>query len=73
MRINNLFIKTEKKRPLQARESLQFRTAHGIEGDVNAHGASPRQVLVTRVEDSEPLNIKPGQLRENIVTQGLSL
>ncbi len=73
MKINNLFIKTEKKQPLQARESLQFRTAHGIEGDVNAHGASPRQVLVTRVEDAEPLNIKPGQLRENVVTQGLSL
>jgi len=73
MKVNNLFIKTEKKRPLEAQESLQFRTAHGIAGDVNAHGASPRQVLVTRVEDFEPMNIKPGELRENVVTQGLSL
>ena len=73
MKVSNLFIKTEKKRPLEARQSLQFRTAHGIAGDVNAHGASPRQVLVTRVEDFEPMNIKPGQLRENVVTKGLSL
>jgi len=72
MKVNNLFIKTEKKQPLQERESLQFRTAHGITGDVNAHGG-PRQVLVTRLEDFEPMNIKPGQLRENVVTQGLSL
>ena len=73
MKVTNLFIKSEKKQPLQARKNLQFRKAHGIEGDVNAHGASPRQVLVTRLEDSEPLHIKPGQLRENIVAEGLSL
>ena len=73
MKVSNLFIKTEKKQPLQARESLQFVAASGIKGDRNAHGASPRQVLVTRVEDFEPFNIKPGELRENVITKGLSL
>jgi len=72
-KVTHLFIKSVKKQPLQARESLDFKRAYGIEGDVNAHGASPRQVLVVRSEDIEPLNIKAGQLRENIVVAGLSL
>lgn len=73
MKVINLFIKSIKKQPLQARDSLQLRSAYGIEGDANAHGASPRQILVTRKEDMEPLNIKAGELRENIVVEGISL
>lgn len=73
MKITNLFIKAVKKQPLEARNSLQLRCAYGIEGDANAHGASPRQILVTRTEDFEPLNIKAGELRENIIIKGLSL
>lgn len=73
MTVKNLFIKSVKKQPLEARNSLRLRSAYGIEGDMNAHGASPRQILVVRTEDIEPLDIKAGQLRENIVVEGLSL
>lgn len=73
MTVKNLFIKSVKKQPLEARSSLRLKGAYGIEGDVNAHGASPRQILVVRAEDIEPLDIKAGQLRENIVVEGLSL
>lgn len=40
---------------------------HGIQGDVHAHGLSPRQVLVTLASELRELRIAPGALGENIV------
>jgi alkylated DNA nucleotide flippase Atl1 len=40
-------------------------------GDVNANSLSPRQVLVTRGEDLRDFDIEAGDLRENIVVDGI--
>ena len=47
-------------------------SGYGLEGDVNANSLSPRQILLTRYEDLQIFRLSPGDLRENIVLQGLS-
>lgn len=51
---------------------LDMQSGLGIEGDCNAHPLSPRQVLVTRIEDLQDFAVPPGGLRENVVVAGLS-
>ncbi|MEH2108695.1 MGMT family protein [Nostoc sp.] len=53
--------------------TLNLKVNHGIEGDINAEPISPRQVLIVRYEDIANLSIKPGELRENIVIQGIEI
>lgn len=53
--------------------TLNLKVNHGIEGDINAEPISPRQVLIVRHEDIANLSIQPGELRENIVIQGIEI
>lgn len=46
-------------------------SGYGLVGDINADSRSPRQILLTRYEDLEIFKLSPGDLRENIVLQGL--
>ena len=68
-----LFQKIRRGHPMEAaqNEQLEFTVGSGIVGDENRHPMSPRQVLVTRLEDLKAFNIAPGQLRENLVIEGL--
>jgi len=45
----------------------------GLVGDRHAITDSSRQVLLIELEALEELGLKPGQVKENITTQGLSL
>ncbi len=51
--------------------SLSFVAGLGIDGDRNQHPLSPRQVLVTRLEDLDRFGIQCGDLRENVVVTGI--
>jgi len=71
--ILKVFIKPSGGAPMvePATGQIGLLEGYGIEGDKNAHPFSPRQVLLTRQEDSDEFNIHPGELRENIVINGL--
>lgn len=71
--IKGLFIKVRKGQPMQAVPSFVLKKGHGIIGDVNANGISPRQILVTRLEEIDEFKIDAGAIRENITTKGIPL
>ena len=70
-KLDHLFIKSSSGRPMEKQLMMKLQKGYGIIGDKNASGISPRQVLVTRSEDLQYVQIKPGDLRENIVLNGL--
>lgn len=70
IRIASVFIKQTSGRPVRQVPSIALHAGLGIEEDIHASPVSPRQVLVTRQEDLDELNILPGGLRENIVICG---
>jgi len=63
----HLFVKTRPGKPTTAAESVSLTAGFGIEGDINAHRLSPRQILVTVASELEDLALPPGALRENLV------
>ncbi|MBE9105382.1 hypothetical protein IQ229_10635, partial [Nostoc cf. edaphicum LEGE 07299] len=69
--IMHLFSKVKPSSEMVELKTLNLKVSHGIEGDINADPISPRQILIVRYEDILDLSIKPGELRENIVVQGL--
>ena len=48
-------------------------SGHGLKGDRSCWADNPRQVLVIDRETLDVLEMKPGQLKENITTTGLDL
>ena len=60
----NIFIKPERKRPLIPVERLEF-TTHGIIGNVSC--LPLRQVLILPTGVLKEFQLKPGDLRENLV------
>ena len=66
-KIEQLFVKTGQGQPMAAVDALTLVAALGIDGDVNAHRLSPRQVLVMLASELDALRLPPGALRENIV------
>ncbi|MEH2044712.1 MGMT family protein [Nostoc sp.] len=71
--IMHLFRKVKPGSAMVELKTLNLKVNHGIEGDINADPISPRQVLIVRYEDIFDLSIKPGELRENIVVQGIEI
>ncbi|MEH2224666.1 MGMT family protein [Nostoc sp.] len=71
--IMHLFSKVKVGSAMIELNTLNLKINHGIEGDINAEPISPRQVLIVRYEDIANLSIQPGELRENIVVQGLEI
>ncbi|MEH1942740.1 MAG: MGMT family protein [Nostoc sp.] len=69
--IKHLFIKVKPGSAMLELKTLNLKVGHGIEGDINADPISPRHVLIVRYDDIFNLSIKPGELRENIVFQGI--
>ena len=66
-KVEQLFVKTRHGKPMTAVDSLTLVTGLGIEGDINAHRLSPRQLLVTIVSELEALALPSSALRENLV------
>jgi alkylated DNA nucleotide flippase Atl1 len=69
--IEFLALKKTKGEPMSPQSNLVLRRGLGIEGDANANAISPRQVLITRLEDLHELGIPLGGLRENIIVSGI--
>lgn len=73
--VEKLLIKAERKKPMvvvsEGRVIVHER--RGIEGDVNADPASPRQILLIQGETLEAHGLPYGALRENIVTRNIDL
>ncbi|MCY3869396.1 MAG: MGMT family protein [Gemmatimonadetes bacterium] len=74
-RVISLFMKIEKGMPLSRPRDGKFllRSRFGIEGDANADGVGPRQVLLVALKTLQAFKLQPGDLRENIVVAGLPL
>ncbi|AFY37397.1 hypothetical protein Lepto7376_1026 [[Leptolyngbya] sp. PCC 7376] len=69
--IVGLFRKCKHGESLRTEQSVFLEKGFGIQGDVNGHLISPRQVLMVRHEDLEEEAIAPGSLRENLVVQNI--
>lgn len=70
-RVETLFCKPAHGQPLLPASGLFVERGWGLRGDVNADPWSPRQLLITRLEDLRSFGLFPGELRENIVISGL--
>jgi len=70
-RIAHLFLKKAAGKPRTPVLSATGLRGYGLEGDLHAHPISPRQVLVTRKEDLDELDIAYGALMENIIVEGI--
>lgn len=67
-----LFRKPAHRAPMQPAEHVDAVSGKGIRGDVS-YGRTQRQVLLISEDTLEQFDIRPGQVRENIVTRGLQL
>jgi hypothetical protein len=70
--VRALFIKPAHGQPMQSCQELTLVTGSGIIQDVNA-GSRRRQVLLIDIETLASYGLQPGQVRENITTQGIHL
>lgn len=66
-KVEQLYLKTRRGAPMQAADALTLVAGVGIDGDLNAHRLSPRQMLVTVASELEALALPAGVLRENLV------
>jgi alkylated DNA nucleotide flippase Atl1 len=69
--IVHLFTKFQHGSKMLEATKVDLKAGYGINSDVSANPISPRQVLIVRIEDILDLSIQPGELRENIVIQGI--
>ncbi len=71
--IVNLHIARVKETPSDPVQEAAAISGMGLEGDRSCKASNPRQVLVMDQETLEELQLKPGQIKENITTTGLDL
>ncbi|MDP6550052.1 MAG: MOSC domain-containing protein [Dehalococcoidia bacterium] len=71
--IVNLHLARVKGTPSDPVQEVTAISGHGLEGDRSCRADNPRQVLVIDRETLDLLEVKPGQLKENITTTGLDL
>jgi MOSC domain-containing protein YiiM len=71
-RIQNLFIKPAHGSPMRAVEAVEARSGQGLLGDAS-YGRSKRQVLIIEREALNRFDLEPGQVRENLTIEGLTL
>src|SRR5258707_8632150 len=61
------------RKPMQTVEESEAVTNLGLKNDVHALPDSSRQVLLIEKETLDQLSILPGQVKENITTEGIRL
>jgi alkylated DNA nucleotide flippase Atl1 len=71
MIVANLFTKGVRSEPMVKRASIDLISGVGISGDANADALSPRQLLVVSGPVLESLGIAAGDIRENVVVDGV--
>ena len=71
--IVNLHIARVKGTPSDPVEEATAISAHGLEGDRSCNVRNARQVLVMDKETLDHFELVPGQIKENITTEGLDL
>ncbi len=71
--ILNLHIARVKGTPSEPVPAATAISAHGLEGDRSCLVRNPRQVLVMDKETLDEFQLAPGQIKENITTEGLDL
>ncbi|MDX2213424.1 MAG: MOSC domain-containing protein [Oculatellaceae cyanobacterium bins.114] len=71
MQIAQLLIKPSLGKAMCPCETLELRRGYGIADDANAVIGSPRQILLLDALTLDRFELKPGQLRENIVLAGM--
>ena len=70
--VKSLLIKQQHQQPMSISSQIQLAAGVGIIGDINSDRHSPRQILVINRQDLNQLSIPPGELRENIVLEGIN-
>ena len=71
--VTNLHIARVKGTPSDPVEEATAISAHGLEGDRSCNVRNARQVLVMDKETLDHFELVPGQIKENITTEGLDL
>lgn len=59
--------------PMESLEQVAIIENYGLEGDRGARVGRKRQVLLVPNEVLQALDLQPGQVRENLTTQGVDL
>jgi MOSC domain-containing protein YiiM len=71
--VANLFIATERRKPMKAVEQVLVVADRGFEGCAHARQGSRRQILIVDRETLAEFGLPPGVVRENITTVGLNV
>ena len=71
-RIQNLYLKTAHKQPMEAVDAAQAEDGMGLVGDVS-FGCKKRQVLLIEKETLDEFGLAPGAVRENMTVTGVTL
>ena len=71
--ITNLYIARVQETPSDPVEQAEAISGKGLEGDRSCKTGNMRQVLFMDQETLAQLELKPGQIKENITTTGLDL
>jgi MOSC domain-containing protein YiiM len=71
--IKKLYSKTQSGKAMQEQNELVLFKNQGIQGDIHARVSSPRQVLITTIDDHKTLGLETNQLRSNIVLDGITI
>ncbi len=61
------------RKPMRFVSSAAAITGKGLDGDSHSIEESSRQILLIEKETLEELQLKPGDVKENITTQGIAL
>jgi alkylated DNA nucleotide flippase Atl1 len=72
-KVLHLFKKEQKGQPVVPAKQLQITKHLGINGDVNSSKHNPRHILVTDKALLDHFEIKPGDLKENVVVKGIEI
>ena len=71
--VTNLHIARVKGTPSDPVQEATALSGKGLEGDRSCNAANVRQVLFMDQETLDRLELKPGQIKENITTHGIDL
>ena len=71
--IVNIHLARVKETPSDPVQEATALSSMGLEGDRSCKVGNPRQVLVMDKETLDEMELKPGQIKENITTTGLDL
>ncbi len=72
-KIVDIRLNVARRQPMSVVESAEVKAGEGLVGDRHAEVGSTRQILMMDRAILEALEVEPGQLRENITVEGVSL